>query len=51
LPLVVGFLYYDFEFDNLLCQAATFAEHIASGALTTEFAVERQRVEGRIERL
>jgi hypothetical protein len=32
-------------------QAAAFADHVASGALTLEFAVERQRLEGRIERL
>jgi hypothetical protein len=30
---------------------AAFAERIASGALTSEFAVERRRLEGRIERL
>jgi hypothetical protein len=28
-----------------------FAEHIASGALTSEFVAERQQFEGRIERL
>jgi hypothetical protein len=28
-----------------------FAERIASGALTLEFAAERQRLEGRMERL
>jgi 3-phenylpropionate/cinnamic acid dioxygenase small subunit len=33
------------------CQATTFAERIASGALTLEFATERRRLEGRIERL
>jgi chromosome segregation ATPase len=32
-------------------QAAAFANHVASGALTSEFAAERQRLEGRIERL
>jgi hypothetical protein len=32
-------------------QAAAFAERIASGALTSEFATERRRLEGRIERL
>jgi 3-phenylpropionate/cinnamic acid dioxygenase small subunit len=32
-------------------QAAAFADHVASGALTLEFAAERQRLEGRIERL
>jgi hypothetical protein len=32
-------------------QVATFADHVASGTLTSEFAVERQRLEGRIERL
>jgi chromosome segregation ATPase len=32
-------------------QAATFADHVASGALTSEFTAERQRLEGRIERL
>jgi hypothetical protein len=32
-------------------QAAAFANHVASGALTSEFAVERQQLEGRIERL
>jgi chromosome segregation ATPase len=30
---------------------AAFAYHVASGALTLEFAAERQRFEGRIERL
>jgi hypothetical protein len=30
---------------------AAFAEWIASGALTSEFAAERRRLEGRIERL
>jgi hypothetical protein len=34
-----------------LGQAAVFAEHVASGALTLEFAAERRRLEGRIERL
>ena len=43
--------FYDFEFNSLLCQAVAFAEHIASGALTSEFSDERQRLEGRIERL
>jgi hypothetical protein len=32
-------------------QAAAFADHVASGALTSEFTAERQRLEGRIERL
>jgi hypothetical protein len=32
-------------------QAAAFADHVASGALSSEFAAERQRLEGRIERL
>jgi hypothetical protein len=32
-------------------QATAFADHVASGALTSEFAAERQRLEGRIERL
>jgi chromosome segregation ATPase len=45
------FFFYDFEFDSLLCQAAAFAKHIASGALTSKFAAERRRLEGRIERL
>ena len=45
------FFFYGFEFDSLLCQVAAFAEHIASGALTSEFAAERRRLEGRIERL
>jgi chromosome segregation ATPase len=31
-------------------QAAAFDDHVASGALTLEFAAERQRLEGRIER-
>jgi 3-phenylpropionate/cinnamic acid dioxygenase small subunit len=39
------------EFDSLLCETAAFTEHIASGALTSEFSDERQRLEGRIERL
>jgi membrane protein involved in colicin uptake len=36
---------------GLLWQAVAFADHVASGALTSEFAAERQRLEGRIERL
>jgi FKBP-type peptidyl-prolyl cis-trans isomerase len=32
-------------------QAAAFVEHVASGALTSEFTAEKQRLEGRIERL
>jgi hypothetical protein len=32
-------------------QAAAFADHVASGALTSEFAAERQRLKGRIEHL
>jgi phage shock protein A len=36
---------------DFLWQAATFADHVASGALTSEFAAERQQLEGRIERL
>jgi hypothetical protein len=32
-------------------QAAAFVERIASGALASEFATERRRLEGRIERL
>ena len=32
-------------------QAAAFADYVASGALTSEFATERQRLESRIERL
>jgi hypothetical protein len=32
-------------------QVAAFTNHVASGALTSEFAAERQRLEGRIERL
>jgi hypothetical protein len=32
-------------------QAAAFADHVASGALSSEFAAERQRLKGRIERL
>jgi hypothetical protein len=43
--------FHDCEFDGLLCLAAAFAEHVASGALTSEFAAERRRLEGRIERL
>jgi hypothetical protein len=34
---------------DLSWQAAAFADHVASGALTSEFAAERQRFEGRIE--
>jgi phage shock protein A len=41
----------DCKFDGFLRQAAAFAEHVASGALTLEFAAERQQLEGRIERL
>jgi hypothetical protein len=36
---------------DVLWQEAAFADHVASGALTSEFAAERQRLEGRIERL
>jgi hypothetical protein len=36
---------------GFLWQTDTFADHVASGALTSEFAAERQRLEGRIERL
>jgi hypothetical protein len=36
---------------DVLWQAAAFADHVASGALTSEFAAKRQRLEGRIERL
>jgi chromosome segregation ATPase len=43
--------FYDFEFNSLLCQAAAFAEHIASGALNSKFVAERRRLKGRIERL
>ena len=32
-------------------QAVAFANHVTSGTLTSEFAAERQRLEGRIERL
>jgi hypothetical protein len=32
-------------------QAAAFADHVASGALSSEFAAERQRLEGRIKHL
>jgi FKBP-type peptidyl-prolyl cis-trans isomerase len=32
-------------------QATAFTDHVTSGALTSEFAAERQRLEGRIERL
>jgi hypothetical protein len=32
-------------------QAAAFLDHVTLGALTSEFAAERQRLEGRIERL
>jgi chromosome segregation ATPase len=32
-------------------QAAAFVDHVASGALSLEFAAKRQRLEGRIERL
>jgi chromosome segregation ATPase len=36
---------------DLSWQAAAFANHVASGALTSELPAERQRLEGRIERL
>jgi chromosome segregation ATPase len=36
---------------DLSWQAAAFANHVASSALTSEFAAKRQRLEGRIERL
>jgi DNA repair exonuclease SbcCD ATPase subunit len=32
-------------------QEAAFADHVASGALTSDFAAERQQLQGRIERL
>jgi hypothetical protein len=32
-------------------QAAAFTDLVASGTLTSEFAAERQRLEGRIKRL
>jgi chromosome segregation ATPase len=34
-----------------LWQAAAFADHVESDALSSEFAAERQRLEGKIERL
>jgi hypothetical protein len=45
------FVYCYFESDSPLCQVTAFAERIASGALTLEFAAERRWLEGRIERL
>jgi chromosome segregation ATPase len=39
----------DCKFDGFLRQAAAFAEHVASGALVSEFAAERRQLEGRIE--
>jgi hypothetical protein len=36
---------------DFLWQAAAFADYVASGALTSEFAAERLRLDGRIERL
>jgi hypothetical protein len=36
---------------DLSWQAAAFADHVVSGALTSKFAAERQRLEGRNERL
>jgi hypothetical protein len=39
------------ESDGFSWHAVAFADHVASGALTSEFAAERQRLEGRIERL
>jgi hypothetical protein len=45
------FSYCDFEIDSPLCQVTAFAERIASGALTSEFATERRQLKGRIERL
>jgi hypothetical protein len=32
-------------------QAAAFIDHVVSGALSLEFAAERQRLEGKVERL
>jgi hypothetical protein len=43
--------YCDFEIDSALCQVTAFAERIEPGALTSKFAAERRRLEGRIERL
>jgi hypothetical protein len=34
---------------DFLWLAAAFADHVASGALTSEFVAERQRLEGMIE--
>jgi hypothetical protein len=42
LTLAVCFSYMTSNFDSFLCQAAAFAEHIASGALTSEYAAERR---------
>jgi chromosome segregation ATPase len=42
---------HDCEFDGFWRQAVAFVEHVASGALTSEFAAERRRLEGRIERI
>jgi hypothetical protein len=51
LVLYIYFFFNDFEFDGGWCQATAFAERIASGALTSEFAAKRRRLEGRNERL
>jgi hypothetical protein len=32
-------------------QATAFADHVSSGALTSEFSAERQRLEGKVEHL
>jgi hypothetical protein len=48
---LVYFFYVVASLMDVSWQAAAFVDHVASGALTSEFAAERQRLEGRIERL
>jgi chromosome segregation ATPase len=45
------FFFHSSDFLQSLCQTTAFTEHIALGALTSEFFAERRRLEGRIERL
>jgi hypothetical protein len=39
------------EFDGFFMVGARLRDHVASGALTSVFAAESQRLEGRVERL
>jgi hypothetical protein len=47
--LLVYCVYVIANFMDFSWQAAAFTNHVASGALNSEFAAERQRLKGRIE--